>query len=407
MRIAIVHPYPAGSRAVGGATRVHELAVFLAPRHEVSLYTHAAREGEPGEDEVLAGAGVTQVSSPRPPAGWTRKLRWWVGPLPYYVHRNANPALAQALAAADAARPFDVVHLELGYMVPLLAGVSPRAVRVVAEQEAMPLALSRLRRLSWRRRSRYELLAALVERKARRFDARTLPRFDRVYGITADEAQYLAGAAGRPVGVLPHVVRVARFAAAARAQAGECVLFVGTCAHRPNVHGLGWFLEPVGPTVRRAAPGAGLEVVGCDIPGNLLAALSRAGACVRGYVPDLPSCYAGAAVVVTPLRSGGGMRGKVLEAFASARALVSTPTGLEGIEAVSGTHCLCAGEAPAFADAVLRYLGDPALRRAHGLAARRLVEERHDVGVVDAGLERDLQELVDSRALPAPLGATA
>jgi glycosyltransferase involved in cell wall biosynthesis len=299
------------------------------------------------------------------------------------------------------------VHLELGYMAPLLDAVSPRAVRVLAEQETMPLALSRLRRLPWHRRSPYELLAALVEPKARRFDARTLPRFDRVYGITAREAEYLAQAAGRPAGVLPHVVRVARFDAAARAENGESVLFVGNFAHRPNVHGLDWFLDRVWPAVRAKAPGAALDVVGGGVPAGLRDAASRAGARVHGYVPDLASCYAGAAVVVTPLRSGGGMRGKVLEAFASARALVSTPTGLEGIDAVPGTHCLCAAEAPAFADAVVRYLADPPLRRAHGVAARRLVAMRHDVGVVFAGLERDLQESVEARAGRAPLEATA
>jgi polysaccharide biosynthesis protein PslH len=77
-----------------------------------------------------------------------------------------------------------------------------------------------------------------------------------------------------------------------------------------------------------------------------------------------------------PTRAGSGMRVKILEAMAMGVPVVSTTVGAEGIAVVPETHLLIADDAPAFADAAVRLLTDPALRarlraQAHALAAAR------------------------------------
>jgi glycosyltransferase involved in cell wall biosynthesis len=397
VNIAVVHPYPVHAAAVGGVTRVYELVSFLARRHRVSVFTHRTSDA-PAQDSSLTALGVEQRAFAPEPATLRGKARSCIGPAPYYVYRNANPSLTTALGEADAREPFDVVHLELGYMVPALSGVGPHAVRTLAEQEAMPFVIDRLRHVSWRRRTLYEKVAVLTSGRIRRFDRQTLSTFDLVYGITPRERDYLQEASGRSAAVLPHVVSAARFASVREdAAVPASVLFVGNFGHHPNRHAALWFVERVWPLVRASLPLTQFEIVGAGMDDEWRSRLEGPGVTVRGYEPDLRAAYQRSVVVVNPVHSGGGMRGKVLEAFASGRALVSTPLGLEGIAAVSGSHCLV-GESPAdFAAAVLTYLRDRGMRRAHGATARALVCEHYDAPVVFARLECDFEAAVDAR----------
>ncbi|MGH9221125.1 MAG: glycosyltransferase [Vicinamibacterales bacterium] len=396
MNIVIVHPYQIHAGAVGGSTRVFELTRFFARRHRVAVYTYADGTGNAG-CPVLAQMGVEQHIFPLPRPSRPLQARWLLdSSAPYYVHRNRNAAMATALAAA--ADAVDVVHLELGYMAPAIEQMGGGVIRGLAEQEVMPLMLERLGCVPWRERSVYECIAPLMIERAVRFDRRALPLFDLVYGITARDSAFLAASARRPAAVLPHVVSMSRFTASMpHEQEPARVLFVGNFAHRPNVHAASWFMRDIWPRVAAQVETARCEIVGPGMDRALQRRVSSPATVISGYQPDLAACYRRATVVVNPVISGGGMRGKVLEAMASAAALVSTTVGLEGVAAISGSHCTVADDPRAFAEAIVAYLTNPLLRRAHGEAARRLVAQQYDAPVVFARLESDYQAAVDAR----------
>ena len=396
MNIAIVHPYRIHAGAVGGSTRVFELARFLARRHRVSVFSHADRTIA-GACPVLADLGVQQHVFELPaPSRWTQ-ARWLMDrSKPYYAHRNVNPAMAAALAAAG--ETIDAVHLELGYMAPAIESMPAGVVRGLAEQEVMPLMLERLAGVDWRERSNYERVAPLMRQRAVAFDRRTVAAFDLLYGITERDAAYLAAAAGREAAVLPHIVSVARFAPAQpNEQDRATVMFVGNFEHRPNVHAARWFVREVWPQILARVSFARCEFVGPGMDSASQQALMAPGVVVSGYQPDLPACYRRATVVINPVISGGGMRGKVLEAMASAAAVVSTTVGLDGIAATPEQHCRVADNAASFAAGVVSYLTDPSKRRAHGDAARRLISQNYDAPAVFARLESDYERVVDAR----------
>jgi glycosyltransferase involved in cell wall biosynthesis len=107
-------------------------------------------------------------------------------------------------------------------------------------------------------------------------------------------------------------------------------------------------------------------------------ALAGPGVTVAGWVADLRPLVGAAELVLAPVRVGGGMRMKVLEAMAFGKAVVTTPRGAEGL-AVDGhaPPLAVASDADGIADVALELLGDPEGRRALGAAARRFVEEHH------------------------------
>ena len=101
-----------------------------------------------------------------------------------------------------------------------------------------------------------------------------------------------------------------------------------------------------------------------------------------------------ASVILVPLRSGGGTRLKVLEAFGAGRAVVLTTLGAEGIAAEHGRHLLLADSPAELADATVSLLGDRGARERLTAEARRLVEERYGWRAIGAALADDVERLL-------------
>ncbi len=117
------------------------------------------------------------------------------------------------------------------------------------------------------------------------------------------------------------------------------LLFVGSASHRPNIDGLDWFLHEVFPLLMQEGTDAVLTIVGSGMEKYQIPTAAVGRVHVLGRVDDdeLVRCYARARVVIAPLRFGGGVKGKVLEAIDMGVPCVLTTAaaqGLDGIEAV-------------------------------------------------------------------------
>ena len=158
----------------------------------------------------------------------------------------------------------------------------------------------------------------------------------------------------------------------------------------PNADGLIWLLESVWPQVRTRRPDARLRVIG-----KVAAAWDRPwpeGAEAAGFVDDLAAAYAGAALTLTPLRFGSGVKIKVIEALAHGLPVISTPVGAEGMEAAPAEVLHVADDAAAFAAAMVAALGDPRAA-AHRTAARAFAETHHGPSAVAQALGKALSIL--------------
>jgi glycosyltransferase involved in cell wall biosynthesis len=92
-------------------------------------------------------------------------------------------------------------------------------------------------------------------------------------------------------------------------------------------------------------------------------------------VTDIAPYFERAAVVIAPLRIGGGMRMKVLHAMAMGKAVVTSPRGADGLQ-VDGAQLplIVAEEAECFARTTADLLANREKRIALGLQARSYIE---------------------------------
>ncbi len=184
--------------------------------------------------------------------------------------------------------------------------------------------------------------------------------------------------------VIPITVDTQEILPVKRAVDSLNVFTFGTLYYPPNADGIRWFINEVFPRVRAAVPGVTLTVVGKNPPADFLALQHAAPEVyhVPGYVTDLTTWFEQAAVVIVPVRVGGGMRVRILEAFARAMPIVTTTVGLEGIDALPGEHILVEDDALSFAEAVIGLIRDEKWQNRLAANGRQLAEQRYDQQVV-------------------------
>ena len=154
--------------------------------------------------------------------------------------------------------------------------------------------------------------------------------------------------------------------------AQNTIAFIGSYAHLPNVDAVLFFVRQVLPLVLTELPDAVFLVAGKGATPEMQTLASKNVQFV-GTVPSSHAFLASAAVVVIPLRSGGGIKIKTLEALATGCPLVSTSIGAEETGAIPGIHLLIADSPVIFARQVIALLKDSAAARQLGANARSLV----------------------------------
>ncbi|MGZ4408097.1 MAG: glycosyltransferase, partial [Gaiellaceae bacterium] len=184
--------------------------------------------------------------------------------------------------------------------------------------------------------------------------------------------------------------------AAAEREDPGCLLFVGDFTHPPNVDAAVHLVRDIWPRLRQRSPQARLELIGRDPPREVRA-LGGDGVEVRGQVAAVEPYFARAAIVLAPVRIGGGMRVKVLEAMALAKPVITTALGIEGL-AVAGTEVpvVLADGADATAEAAADLLSDADRRRSLGEQARRFVQKDFSAEAYASRLERIYAEAIDA-----------
>jgi glycosyltransferase involved in cell wall biosynthesis len=155
------------------------------------------------------------------------------------------------------------------------------------------------------------------------------------------------------------------------------VAFMGGLHWPPNAEGVQWFQKSVWNLIRVAVPGVTLTLIGHRPPSGVRLELGESVE-VTGHLDDPDPFLKDTRVFVVPLRSGGGMRVKILDAWSRGLPVVSTTIGAEGLRARHGENILLADTADEFAKAVSALLQDRRLASAIGLEGRRTVETHYD-----------------------------
>ena len=106
--------------------------------------------------------------------------------------------------------------------------------------------------------------------------------------------------------------------------------FLGSYGHPPNRDAIDAFLQHVWPALRERLPGLQLHLYGSGLSRDLAQTWGAVpGIVVEGWVADAAAVYARHRLFVAPLRSGAGIKGKVIAAAAHGIPQVLSPIAAE------------------------------------------------------------------------------
>lgn len=328
------------------------------------------------------------------PLGGVRAL---LSPVPRSVLETNNPPLQAAVATAWEQSPDAVLAFELGMdtFLPEAFGRVP----VLLDQ----VEVSAARRVYHTASGAARLRHGITWAKASRYWRERLRRYDALTAVSDAEAAAVRNVLNArkegdapPVHVVPNGVDVGAYASpriAGNIMPGR-LIYNGSLSYAPNRDAVHWFVREILPRVSVRVPEVHLMVTGRCSADEAAELARNPRVHLTGYLPDLRPALVEAAACVVPLRSGGGTRLKILEAWAAGVPVAATGIGASGLEGEHGVHYLRADTVEELADATTRLLTEDNLGFNLARNARSLVEARYDWSAIGTQLSGMLKETV-------------
>lgn len=154
------------------------------------------------------------------------------------------------------------------------------------------------------------------------------------------------------------------------------ILFSGLMDKFVNIEGVKFLMEEIYPKLIVKYPDLKIYLVGPNPVASVRKYQSK-NVIVTGYVDDIRDYVSRAEIVVCPIRTGTGMRNKIMQAWAMGKPVVSTSIGFEGLFGGDGKEILIADDADTFVSKIKDLLDNPTLRKKIGSSARDLIVQKY------------------------------
>jgi polysaccharide biosynthesis protein PslH len=277
---------------------------------------------------------------------------------------------------------FDVVLLEAVFLSPYVS-----VIRKVAPHARVVLRAHNVEHEVWQRvaQTMHNPLKAsylrMMNNRLKRFEIAALQQFDAILAITQRDATafesfgYKGKQVVAPVGLNSLDYNFDMVAMKKQVE-NPSISFIGSLDWMPNQEGIRWFLREVWqPFFQKEA--INLEVAGINPPDWLLR-MGSENVHIIGEVADAKVFLKQHAIMIAPLFSGGGIKVKVLEGMMLGRVVITTSTGLEGIDAEDGKQVLIANDAQSFYEKIQFCRENPEKMREIAQNAQQWVQQNFD-----------------------------
>ena len=304
------------------------------------------------------------------------------GTKPYVAKKYDHHLMREEIRRLLREERFDLVHLD---MLPLGVFLDEIDVPVVLNQHNVESEL-----LKRRCESIFNPVAKWYfteqQRRLERFESHVVRKVTHVIACSEEDRVLLQSMAPEQrIRVVPNGVDTDFYQSRIDQNEEQCNLaFVGGMNWFPNRDAVNWFDEAVVPELIKLEPDVWLDVVGKTIDGMKI--LHEQQITMHGFVDDTRPYIEKSALVVVPIRIGGGTRLKVLEAMSMGKAIVSTAVGVEGIKVTHRQHVLIADTPEEFASSIAELQRNAKLRMELGTAARELVCDTYRWDIIGRSL---------------------
>ncbi len=386
----------------GGNIRTYHVLRYLSVRHELTFYSYYGGTPDPDYERELQRqlpGAVAVCTGNRELSGPARGLDYLAhlgSEAPYAVSRFAIAPVREQIQSWFRERRFDVAvcdFLDAAINFPGSLNIPSVLFQHNVESEI------------WRRHAATagnpakKMMYGMEFRKMLRYERAAVCKFQHVIAVSENDRSLMTRwVDGDHVTVVPTGVDLAEYrpnpSGGDANSSAALITFVGAMAWEPNVAGVEYFCGEVWPLIKAEVPQARFRIVGRN-PDRRVERWASDSIEITGRVPSVVEHLRQSSVVIVPLRIGGGTRLKIYEAMATAKAVVSTTVGAEGLDVHHGRDIVLADDPPSFAQAVIKLIQDRELRRHYETAAAETAA-RYDWPAIGARFSEVLHAVAET-----------
>lgn len=369
-------PYPPIS---GGQVRSFNLIKNLAKKHQITLFSLIKEDGERKYIKELKKFCQEVRVFKRPPKPWLlgNILKTGFGLYPFLVVRNFSGEEKKALKKELNKEDYDLIHAENFYVMP---HIPPTKIPILLTEQTIfyhvfqhfTNSLSGL--LFW-----LKPVLMIDVWKLRYWESFYWKKADFLAAVSDDDVIHIKKLApGKKVYIVPNGVDFSFYNQKKYVKSKQPLVLFGAADFHwmQNKEGAQILLNEIWPLIKKKVKKARLWIVGKIAPEALSSYGSQKDIVIQ-EIKDSREAYQKAWVLVAPMRSGGGSRTKFFEAMASGLPIVTTPKGVEGIEAKNGQEIFIDDDLEKLAEKAIKVLEEREMAEKIGEQAKKLVKEKY------------------------------
>ncbi|MFN3530421.1 MAG: glycosyltransferase family 4 protein [Bacteroidia bacterium] len=318
---------------------------------------------------------------------WPHKAAFnLLGKTPFHISRFYRPKIAQKLKMLLQSEQFDLIQLEAPFV-----GCYYEVLRTYSKAPIVLRAHNVEYRI-WERLAegcQQPLKAWYLREQAARlkkFELQLIREVNGIVAISEVDATFFRQHTPAPISVIPTGIKLDGYRPI---QPNECnskrMHFLGSLDWQPNQEAAQWLATEIWPAIVALAPESRCQVAGKNFPA-FLKALASPGLNMLGPVTDAHAFMRSHPLCLIPMRSGSGIRIKLLEALALGLPVISSTIGAEGIPVKHGKEILLANSPEEFAKCVLQLQKNEDFAFNLGQQGRAFIAAQYDSGALSKKL---------------------
>lgn len=221
------------------------------------------------------------------------------------------------------------------------------------------------------------------------YEVSTCAKFDNCLMITKDDEQVLLESnKDIKTSVIPAGVEEKLFTLSRNETEPFSIVHLGSMEWLPNKSGLEWYLSEVFPKIVKIFPEVKLYLIGKGTDKLKIDEIVSENVVQLGFVDDLWFEVMKKDLAIVPLKSGSGMRIKIIEMLAAGQNIISTNIGAEGIGATHLENILIADITEDFIKETINYFNNKYSKSDLAEAAKEFCKNKFNWKIIGEEIEK-------------------
>lgn len=315
----------------------------------------------------------------------------------YHIQRFISKEYEAKLIEILESEEFDVVQLETLYLSPYIQTIRKysKAIVVMRSHNVEHEIWKRIMENTDRGLKKFYL--DLLTKRLEKYEVEQLNAYELMISMTERDQKFFQDLGMKiPSMVAPIGMDLGRYPEKQINSRPLEFCFIGSLDWMPNQEAVQWLLDDIWPRVIRHRPKAVLKIAGRNAPEWMLR-IQSPGMTLVGEVEDARQFIEEHAILLVPLKSGGGMRVKILEGMAMKSLVITTSIGIEGIQAENEKEVFVADNPDRFADYMIHALDYPQQVVEMGEKAFHFIQSNYDVVEISKKVIDEYKQVIDSK----------